>query len=52
MPEKGWLLSILEDARKDVNSRPDWEKDRVYGCDSADKLPQKDQTDLSRDSES
>jgi hypothetical protein len=32
MPEKGWLKLVLEEARRDVNSRPNWEKDRVYGC--------------------
>jgi hypothetical protein len=36
MPEKGWLKIVLEQARHDVNSRPNWEKDRVYGCRSTD----------------
>lgn len=29
MPERGWLKVILEQARKDVNERPAWQRDRV-----------------------
>lgn len=29
MPNKGWLKEVLAEARKEVNSRPDWQKNRV-----------------------
>jgi len=29
MPDKGWLKAVLEEARKDVNTRPEWQKNRV-----------------------
>jgi hypothetical protein len=29
MPDKGWLKIVLDEARRDVNSRPEWQKDRV-----------------------
>lgn len=31
MPDKGWLKVVLEQATKDVSSRPDWQRNRVYG---------------------
>ena len=34
MPEKGWLKVVLEEARKDVNSRPDWQKNRVIAAEN------------------
>ncbi len=30
MPDKGWLKAVLEEARKDVNARPEWQKNRVH----------------------
>jgi len=39
MPEKGWLRVVLEDARKDVNSRPDWQKNRVLAAEDREKQP-------------
>jgi len=29
MPDKGWLKEVLAEARKEVNARPDWQKNRV-----------------------
>jgi hypothetical protein len=29
MPEKGWLRVVLEAARTDVNSRPEWQRSRI-----------------------
>ena len=38
MPDKGWLKVVLEQARKDVNSRPDWQKNRVLAAADRSKL--------------
>ena len=32
MPDKGWLRIVLDEARRDVNSRPEWQKDRVLAA--------------------
>lgn len=32
MPNKGWLKIVLEQARTDVNSRPDWQRNRVLAA--------------------
>ncbi len=29
MPEKGWLKVVLEKAKSEVESRPDWQRNRV-----------------------
>jgi hypothetical protein len=39
MPDKGWLKEILEEARKDVNSRPDWQRKRVLAADQRGERP-------------
>jgi hypothetical protein len=39
MPDKGWLKIVLDEARKDVNSRPDWQKDRVLAAQDGKKRP-------------
>lgn len=39
MPDKGWLKIVLEEARKDVNSRPDWQRNRVIAAEDPTKHP-------------
>ena len=37
MPNKGWLKEVLADARKEVNSRPEWQKNRVIAAEHQDR---------------
>jgi hypothetical protein len=37
MPDKGWLKIVLEEARIDVNSRPDWQKNRMLASEDCTK---------------
>lgn len=39
MPDKGWLRVVLEEARKEVNSRPEWQKNRVLAAEDRNKQP-------------
>lgn len=32
MPDKGWLKVVLEEARREVNSRPEWQRKRVLAA--------------------
>lgn len=36
MEEKGWLRGVLEQARREVNSRPEWQRSRVTGSEQGD----------------
>jgi hypothetical protein len=47
--EKGWLNEVLEEARRDVNSRPEWQKVRVYGCQEAVKKTVIEKTQVTPD---
>lgn len=50
MPDKGWLKIVLDEARKDVNSRPEWQKDRVLAAEDCKQQsvsePQREETIL------
>jgi len=37
MPDKGWLKIVLDEARKDVNSRPQWQKNRLLATEDRNK---------------
>jgi len=46
VPEKGWLKIVLEQATKDVSSRPDWQRNRVYGTKQETSKPAPSQVNL------